>query len=143
MASFSDSTHRLAGSGSEVGGLIIKSKKKPDDKNSDSTFKKPGSLLGLDILARRKREQRQSEEESSRTFSEKKARLDRAQDDDSDIRISFGRSDTSKDRQYRGVRTETPSHPGGVSDEALERFHKHIRKGAARYDYSSTQFGGS
>lgn len=113
-----------------MGGLIIKSKKKSEDKSSDSIFKKPsGSLLGLDVLAKRKREQRQADEEISKTFVEKKACVRQNDDDDSDIRISFGRSDVNKDRHYRGSHVETPSHPGGVSDEALEKFHQHIRKG--------------
>lgn len=146
MSSFSNSTHRLEGAGSEPGGLIIKSRKKPEDKDADSTFKKPsGSRLGLDLLARRKREQRQAEEETKNTFSEKKLRLDTSRDiqeDDSDVRISFGRSDVNKDRRYRGTHVETPSHPGGVSDEALERFHTHVRKGSRSGDtgvYASTK----
>ncbi len=134
MSSYPNSTHHLAGSGNEVGGLIIKSKKTAEAKPSDSTFKKPtGSILGLDILAKRKREQREIDQEVSRTFTEKKARINRSadDDDDSDVRISFGRSDVSKDRHYRGSHIDTPSHPGGVSDAALERFHQHVRKGEA------------
>ena len=96
-------------------------------------------VIGLDLLARRKREQRQAEEETKNTFSEKKPRLDisaigQILDDDSEVRISFGRSDVNKDRQYRGTHTETPSHPGGVSDKALERFHTHVRKGGRSGD---------
>ncbi len=131
MSSYPSSTrYHLAGSGSEVGGLIIKNKRATEKKSSDSIFKKPSSsLLGLDVLAKRKREERQVNQDSSGTFTEKKARINTSEDDDSDVRISFGRSDSSKDRQYRGTHVDTPSHPGGVSDEALERFHQHIRKG--------------
>lgn len=148
MSSFSNSTHRLEGTGHETGGLIIKSKKKPEDKHTDTTFKKPsGSRLGLDLLARRKREQRQAEEETKNAFSEKKPRLyisalGKILEGDSDVRISFGRSDVNKDRHYRGTHVETPSHPGGVSDKALERFHTHVRKGGRSGDtgvYASTK----
>ncbi len=137
MSSYPDSADRLAGSESDVGGLIIKGKK-TEEKSSISTFKKPsGSLLGLDILAKRKREERESDQECSRTFKEKKARVNTIEDDDddSDVRISFGRSDESKDRHYRRPYVDTPSHPGGVSDAALERFHQHVRKGKTQRHY--------
>lgn len=125
-----DSTNHLVGSGSMAGGLIIKNKKTTEEKSSEPAFKKPsGSLLGLDILAKRKREQRGGDE-ASKTLMEKKARVIKSEDDDdSDVRISFGRSDVSKGRHYRGLHADTPSHPGGVSDAALERFHHLVRKG--------------
>lgn len=96
MSSFDSSTHRLAGSGNEAGGLIVRKKKK-----EEGEFKKPaaprGSLLGLDVLARRKREQKEE-----LGLVEKKPRLEgeeggeRSSYDNSDIRISFGKSDHSK-----------------------------------------------
>lgn len=128
MSSFESSTHRLAGStGQEGGGLIIKPKRQGTDRDS---FKKPsaprGSLLGLDVLARKKREERGEDV----GFAEKRPRLEEEglESYDRDVRISFGKTDHSKDRQYRSSRVETPSHPGGVSDEALERIQSRLKR---------------
>lgn len=128
MSSFESSTHRLAGStGQEGGGLIIKPKRQGTDRDS---FKKPsaprGSLLGLDVLARKKREERREDV----GFAEKRPRLEEEglESYDRDVRISFGKTDHSKDRQYRSSRVETPSHPGGVSDEALERIQSRLKR---------------
>ena len=128
MSSFvSSSTHRLEGSSSESGGLILKSGKSKTNTALDSAkdahvFKKPTtSLLGLDRLARKKREER----ESDPAFTEKNPRLSikGSQADDIDyVRISFGKAARSGDqRRYRGTLVETPSHTGGVNEEALQR----------------------
>ena len=132
MSSFDRSSHRLAGSGNEFGGLIIKKKQDSTGQKSDDTFKRPsGSILGLDILARRKRAEREAAEE----VEEKRPRIERTKIrdfsdsyDDSGVRISFGRSDSSKERKYRSAILETPSHPGGVSDEALEKMHSRRKR---------------
>ena len=128
MSSFESSTHRLAGStGQEGGGLIIKPKRQGTDPES---FKKPsaprGSLLGLDVLARKKREQRGEDT----GFTEKRPRLEEEGlgNYERDVRISFGKTDHLRDRQYRSSRLETPSHPGGVSDEALERIQSRLKR---------------
>lgn len=133
MSSFDPSTHKLAGSNlSEAGGLILKnSKQKTSSDPKDSTaFKKP-SLLGLDRLARRKREEREAEEQN---FPEKKARLHTRREgdhNDPDVRISFGKLSSKslesvKDRKYRGALVETPSYTGGVSEEALQKVHSRL-----------------
>lgn len=133
MSSFgSSSTHRLAGSGPESGGLILKSRKPRKGTASDSTedthiFKKPTtSLLGLDRLARKKREER----EADSTFTEKKPKLTikGSQADALDyVRISFGKAGRSgEERVYRGALVETPSHTGGVNEEALQRIHSRL-----------------
>lgn len=132
MSSFDRSSHRLAGSGNESGGLIIKKKQDPGGQKSDDTFKRPSrSILGLDVLARRKRAEREATEE----VGEKRPRLERTKYrdfsdsyDDSGVRISFGRSDSSRERKYRSAVLETPSHPGGVSDEALEKMHSRRKR---------------
>ena len=105
MSSFDSSTHRLEGSGNVTGGLIIKKKKDQSASGSaDDGFKKPsapkGSLLGLDVLAKRKREEKG---EGAVVTAEKKPRWDvRAKeregdrDYDSDVRISFGRAEHLK-----------------------------------------------
>lgn len=137
MSSFDSSTQLLAGSGSESGGLILKSSKPKQSTGSDNdnkdahVFKKPTtSLLGLDRLARKKREER----EADSTFAEKKPKLyvkgSQSEDLDSDVRLSFGKAsrsgDSSKDRRYRGTLVETPSHTGGVNEEALQRIHSRL-----------------
>jgi pre-mRNA-splicing factor ATP-dependent RNA helicase DHX38/PRP16 len=137
MSTFNSSAHKLAGSNpAEVGGLILKNKPKTDlggSKESDvPMFKKPGaSRLGLDRLARKKREEREAEE--AMNFPEKKSRLHTKGDevvDDSSARISFGRSsrsqDSSKDRKYRGALVETPSYTGGVSEDALQKIQSRL-----------------
>lgn len=130
MTSFNPSAHRLAGSNSaEAGGLILKGAKSKNTSDSDPIFKRPTtSLLGLDRLARRKREEREAE---AANFPEKKARKDEDCDRyDSDVMISFGKSSRSREgvgeRQYRGVLVETPSHTGGVNEEALQRMQSRL-----------------
>ena len=147
MSSFDRSTHRLAGSGNETGGLIIKKKQDPSrEKSDETTFKRPsGSVLGLDVLARRKRAEREAEESATR--GEKRPRIDRRGDnkdlnyDDSDVRISFGRSDTAKDRKYRASQLDTPSHPGGVSEEALEKMQNRLKREQGQGLYASSSGG--
>ena len=137
MSSFDRSApHRLAGSGNEVGGLIIKKKTKSDTgKSDDDGFKRPSSsLLGLDALAKRKRAEKEVELEEGATRGEKRPRIDKTRSlkdsfDDSGVRISFGRSDASRrERKYRSSLLETPSHPGGVSEQALEKMHSRMKK---------------
>lgn len=133
MSSFDASTHKLAGSNpSEAGGLLLKSSKAKSDSEGkeEAEFKKPSmSMLGLDRLARRKREERDAE---AVNFPEKKARLQRRgeQSSDSNVRISFGKSsrslDNAKDRKYRASLVETPSYTGGVSEDALQRMHSRL-----------------
>ena len=135
MSSFDPSTHKLAGSNlSEAGGLILKNSKPKtsSDPKDSAVFKKPSvSLLGLDRLARRKREEREAE---GQNFPEKKARLHTRKEGDHgdpDVRISFGKSSSKslesvKDRKYRGALVETPSYTGGVSEEALQKVHSRL-----------------
>lgn len=133
-SSFDASTHKLAGSNlSEEGGLIVRSSKTKSNsegkkETEDAVFKRPSvSMLGLDRLARRKREEREA-----MNFPEKKARLQSRGEEsgDSNVRISFGKSsrslDNAKDRQYRAALVETPSYTGGVSEDALQRMHSRL-----------------
>ena len=136
MSSFDASTHKLAGSNpTEAGGLILKTSKSRQNSEGGKegdVFKKPStSRLGLDRLARRKREEREAE--AAMAFPEKKARLQaRAEGSagDSNARISFGRSsrtqDAGKERKYRGTLVETPSYTGGVSEDALQKIHSRL-----------------
>ena len=104
MSSFDSSTHRLEGSGNVTGGLIIKKKVQSASDIVVDEFKKPpapkSSLLGLDVLARRKREQR---EEGAVMVAEKRPRWDVRgkeregnREYDSDVRISFGKAEHLK-----------------------------------------------
>lgn len=115
--------------------------------HSDSTFKKPTmSVLGLDRLARRKREEREAEAAS---FPEKKSRLQhfKEQSDhyDSNVKISFGKSsrsqDVARDRKYRGSLVETPTYTGGVDEEALQKIHSRLLERDQRSHgvYASTE----
>ncbi|KAI8504571.1 Pre-mRNA-splicing factor ATP-dependent RNA helicase PRP16 [Branchiostoma belcheri] len=122
------SLHRLEGSdGKEVGGLIIK--KGPSTSDDKHTFKAPAprtSLLGLDKLAAQKRKEKEESEEG-KTPKRSKASSYNDDWDEEDIedekedRHSFG---SRKDRHYRPARVETPSHPGGVSEEVREKLQK-------------------
>ncbi|KNC23761.1 hypothetical protein FF38_13822, partial [Lucilia cuprina] len=126
--------HRLEGtSATEMrGGLVIKKTKTDDNK-----FKVPKpSILGLDKLAAQKRKER---EESQRLISFKDNEND---DEDKDVRavstpslpseFAFKKPDTQSfqkmGRQLRAPKDETPTHTGGVSEEARERLREHIKR---------------
>jgi pre-mRNA-splicing factor ATP-dependent RNA helicase DHX38/PRP16 len=101
---------RLEGSAKEVGGLIIK--KKIASNEDEFVFKKPRiSLLGLDLLAEEKQNQKLDKQKSYRN---KDKDYDKEKDRER-VRSSDKRS------HYRKYRVETPSHSGGVSDEYRER----------------------
>ncbi|KAF8951662.1 DEAH-box RNA helicase prp16 [Haplosporangium bisporale] len=125
------------------GGLLKKAKPSGDDR---AVFKVPAvpkgvSRLGLDKLAKEKREERERTAESDA----KKIKLQDSarQNQDVDMEGASGsnrdtREDESYDRgpmrvlepRYRTKRIETPSHPGGVSQDALRRVEE--RKNRAR-----------
>ena len=112
--------HLLAGSvGEEEEGGLVKAKP-----SKEQEFKKPGvSLLGLDVLARKKREESRSGVQQAREPSRSERRKEEDADEKDDAgyfssRISFGKP---RERQYRGQQSETPSHTGGVSEEAMKR----------------------
>lgn len=119
------SLHRLEGSGSQTGGLVIKKK------SSDSTFKIPKpSLLGLDRLAAEKRKER---EESKRLISFKETEYDDvsatpASASSETVRTPDLTSVHKLSRQFREPRDDTPSHTGGVSEKARDRLVEHSEK---------------
>ena len=120
MESFeSKGGYLLAGStGDEEGGLVEVIPSKKQD------FKKPSvSLLGLDVLAKKKREESGRSKAVQQDQSGSRRRKEEAADDKDDVgyfnsRISFGKP---RERQYREQQSETPSHTGGVSEEAIRR----------------------
>lgn len=114
MASFDNQKHCLAGSaGEEIGGLVIK-KPRVEFKKPTSTRE---SVLGLDVLARKKRQEQEEErkrkaEDKRSTGQSKRSRSDgspsvrrsSARDDSGgvgDMRVSFGSSGHARDRAYR------------------------------------------
>lgn len=117
MTEFNPSVHCLSADEDEKPvGLIIK---KPT--GGEHVFKVPTarvSLLGLDKLAAEKRKRQQQNETA--TIADKKPR---SEEYDDTTRISFGRSGR-RERNYRTTANETPSHPGGVSSDALKRIHE-------------------
>lgn len=129
--------HRLEGSiGNVRGGLVIK---KPKEEGGDSKFKVPKpSILGLDRLAAQRRKER---EEAQRLISFKDNEND---EDDHKGGVSatpagdefpFKKPDTNLhkiNRQLRESRVETPSHTGGVSEEARERLREHVKRDRER-----------
>ena len=120
MDSFAKSSYLQGTSEEEEGGLV---KKKT---TTEHEFKKPSvSLLGLDVLARKKKleaEKLKGEQKSQNSVNRTKER-DSNEVSYSGDRISFGSSGLgrSKDRHYRSSLEETPSHTGGVSSEARKK----------------------
>lgn len=104
------------------------------------TFKKPdtkGSLLGLDRLAAVKRQEREEREKKEREQAAKRPRL--AEEEDDFAKPTAG---DVRRRNYRdkGSGADTPSHPGGVDQAALNRIAdrdrraRDSRSGGGRWD---------
>ncbi|XP_061820017.1 pre-mRNA-splicing factor ATP-dependent RNA helicase PRP16 isoform X1 [Nerophis lumbriciformis] len=130
-----ESMHRLEGSDpkEQVGGLIVKKKSAAAENH---VFRAPTprtSLLGLDLLAAQKRKERESKEQndgSGEDRDRKKSKVssykdweenksDSGSDDDEDDEKNS--QDKKENRKYRMSGSETPSSPGGVSDEFRRR----------------------
>ncbi|KAK7913108.1 hypothetical protein WMY93_013319 [Mugilogobius chulae] len=127
------SMHRLAGAdpSSQVGGLIVKKKSAAAESH---VFRAPtprSSLLGLDLLAAQKRKERDLKEKTDGDEERnlKKSKVSSYKDWDegkSDSGSDEEEDDKSKDsrkesRKYRITGSETPSNPGGVSEEFRRR----------------------
>lgn len=124
-----DNLHRLEGIEDKKGGLVIK-KKNPE-------FKVPQpSLLGLDRLAAERRRER---EENARKIS--------FTDKDDEEEYSESTKDnpiekpSSKERHYRTSNQETPSHTGGISNEARSRLIERLNQNKLKEKgvYASTK----
>lgn len=115
--------HRLEASAPATGGLVVKKK------DTDSTFKVPKpSLLGLDRLAAQKRKER---DDQKRLISFKDSEYDddvTTTPDHNAIKTPDTSSVHKLNRQYRELRTETPSHGGGVSEKARDRLAERSEK---------------
>ncbi|XP_035422173.1 pre-mRNA-splicing factor ATP-dependent RNA helicase PRP16 [Cygnus atratus] len=128
------SLHRLAGTGPEAGGLVLRGRSAAAEQH---VFKAPApraSLLGLDVLAAQKRREREEEAAaggggkrsrvcSYRDWEEGRDEAGSPEEDEDEEEEEAGRSGRSarKDRHYRSVHVETPSYTGGVSEEFWER----------------------
>lgn len=136
------SLHRLEGSDptAQVGGLIVKKKSAAVEPH---VFRAPTprtSLLGLDLLAAQKRKEREGKEQAeadSDDRNNKKSKVSSYKDweegksdsgsdeEDKDEEDQGGKKESS--RKYRVTGSETPSNPGGVSEE-FRRKHQQREK---------------
>ncbi|KAI4896471.1 hypothetical protein NFI96_032682, partial [Prochilodus magdalenae] len=135
------SLHRLEGSdpGAQVGGLIVKKKSAAAEQH---VFRAPAprtSLLGLDLLAAQKRKEREGKEQLNLDLDDsrsKKSKVSSYKDweegksdsgSDDDDEESKSRNGKKESRRYRTTGSETPSNPGGVSEE-FRRKHQQREK---------------
>lgn len=130
------SLHRLEGSDPsvQVGGLIVKKKSAAAEQH---VFRAPAprtSLLGLDLLAAQKRKEREGKErlddqpKKSKVSSYKDWEEGKSDSGSDDENQEDGESrNGKKERKYRVTGSETPSNPGGVSEE-FKRKHQQREK---------------
>ncbi|XP_016303420.1 pre-mRNA-splicing factor ATP-dependent RNA helicase PRP16-like [Sinocyclocheilus anshuiensis] len=124
------SLHRLEGSDPsvQVGGLIVKKKSASTEQH---VFRAPAprtSLLGLDLLAAQKRKEREGKEslddqpKKSKVSSYKDWEEGQSDSGSDDENQEDGDSrNGKKERKYRVTGSETPSNPGGVSEEFKQK----------------------
>ncbi|KAA8595645.1 hypothetical protein FQN60_010936 [Etheostoma spectabile] len=128
------SMHRLEGTdpAAEVGGLIVKKKSAAAEPH---VFRAPTprtSLLGLDLLAAQKRKERESKEQADASADDRNRKKSKVtsykdweegkSDSESDEEDDDDKKDAKKEsRKYRVTGSETPSNPGGVSEEFRRR----------------------
>uniref|UniRef100_A0A3Q4H2R9 RNA helicase n=1 Tax=Neolamprologus brichardi TaxID=32507 RepID=A0A3Q4H2R9_NEOBR len=145
------SMHRLEGSDPtvQVGGLIVKKKSAAAEPH---VFRAPTprtSLLGLDLLAAQKRKERETKEQadsSSDDRSSKKSKVssykdweEGKSDSGSDEEDSDNNSTAKKERKYRVTGSETPSNPGGVSEEFRRRHQQREKERREHGVYASSK----
>uniref|UniRef100_A0AAX7VK49 RNA helicase n=1 Tax=Astatotilapia calliptera TaxID=8154 RepID=A0AAX7VK49_ASTCA len=146
------SMHRLEGSDPtvQVGGLIVKKKSAAAEPH---VFRAPTprtSLLGLDLLAAQKRKERETKEQadsSSDDRSSKKSKVssykdweEGKSDSGSDEEDSDDNSTAKKEsRKYRVTGSETPSNPGGVSEEFRRRHQQREKERREHGVYASSK----
>uniref|UniRef100_A0A3B3B5P0 RNA helicase n=1 Tax=Oryzias melastigma TaxID=30732 RepID=A0A3B3B5P0_ORYME len=127
------SMHRLEGTNPEaqVGGLIVKKKSAAAEPH---VFRAPTprtSLLGLDLLAAQKRKERENKELENSNDDERDRKKSKVSsykdweegksDSGSDEEEDEENKSAKKERKYRVTGSETPSNPGGVSEEFRRR----------------------
>uniref|UniRef100_A0AAX7UNR8 RNA helicase n=1 Tax=Astatotilapia calliptera TaxID=8154 RepID=A0AAX7UNR8_ASTCA len=148
------SMHRLEGSDPtvQVGGLIVKKKSAAAEPH---VFRAPTprtSLLGLDLLAAQKRKERETKEQadsSSDDRSSKKSKVssykdweegksDSGSDEEDTFIVACGKSFYNV-RKYRVTGSETPSNPGGVSEEFRRRHQQREKERREHGVYASSK----
>ncbi|XP_026866548.2 pre-mRNA-splicing factor ATP-dependent RNA helicase PRP16 isoform X1 [Electrophorus electricus] len=151
------SLHRLEGSdpGAQVGGLIVKKKSAVEEQH---VFRAPAprtSLLGLDLLAAQKRKEREGKEtlnsdsddwrskkskvSSYKDWEEGKSDSGSDDDDDDDDEGGEGKNGRKESRKYRTTGSETPSNPGGVSEEFRRKHQQRERDRREHGVYASSK----
>uniref|UniRef100_A0AAX7T9P4 RNA helicase n=1 Tax=Astatotilapia calliptera TaxID=8154 RepID=A0AAX7T9P4_ASTCA len=133
----------------QVGGLIVKKKSAAAEPH---VFRAPTprtSLLGLDLLAAQKRKERETKEQadsSSDDRSSKKSKVssykdweEGKSDSGSDEEDSDDNSTAKKERKYRVTGSETPSNPGGVSEEFRRRHQQREKERREHGVYASSK----
>eukprot|EP01122_Echinamoeba_exundans_P007470 TRINITY_DN2317_c0_g3_i1.p1 TRINITY_DN2317_c0_g3~~TRINITY_DN2317_c0_g3_i1.p1 ORF type:complete len:1269 (-),score=296.69 TRINITY_DN2317_c0_g3_i1:936-4742(-) len=159
LGGFSEQVDRLAGMNTkqDQGGLVTL--KRPDMETEGApVFKAPApraSLLGLDKLAEVKRREQQSQQRKIGHLSHDDAEEESSSSathghDEDDYHHSSSSSRGKRNRDYSLKRPETPSHPGGVNEAALQRIQsrdRDRRHGSAivssNKDYSSSSSSSS
>ena len=132
MSAF-ESIDRLEGSKHEVGGLIIKKKVNAD--GEDTKFKRPSeSLLGLKKLADEKRQQKREEEKAKRSLQHRSSYNEEEEAD-----YSKKKKQKKDERHYRSYKPETPSHPGGVNEEAQARIKERYERSKDKGVYADSR----
>ncbi|XP_072388700.1 pre-mRNA-splicing factor ATP-dependent RNA helicase PRP16 [Diabrotica undecimpunctata] len=118
-----ENLHRLEGSSSTKGGLIVK--KKPH------VFKVPQvSLFGLDKLAAQKRREREAANKISFDINEPEL---------NEIEESHKSEKSGNKRKFREPQEETPTYTGGISKEARERLRERISHNLSKGVYATTK----
>ncbi|KAK1163517.1 pre-mRNA-splicing factor ATP-dependent RNA helicase PRP16-like [Acipenser oxyrinchus oxyrinchus] len=144
------SLHRLEGSdpSTEVGGLILYKKSAAPEQH---VFRAPTprtSLLGLDLLAAQKRKEHEDREKQENEEKEKKKSKVSSYQDWEEGREDSGSDEESaekeggasrKDRKYRVTGSETPSNPGGVSEEFRRKHQQRERDRREHGVYASSK----
>ncbi|XP_023646619.1 pre-mRNA-splicing factor ATP-dependent RNA helicase PRP16 [Paramormyrops kingsleyae] len=144
--------HRLEGNqpDEQVGGLIVKKKSAVSEQH---VFRPPTprtSLLGLDLLAAQKRKQREEKDRQEAEDDAKKTKKSKVSSyrDWEDGRADSGSDDEDgdeegmgdkKERKYRVTGSETPSNPGGVSEEFRKRHQQREKEWREHGVYASSK----
>ncbi|MGH0115700.1 UNVERIFIED_CONTAM: hypothetical protein FKN15_046885 [Acipenser sinensis] len=144
------SLHRLEGSdpSTEVCGLILYKKSAAPEQH---VFRAPTprtSLLGLDLLAAQKRKEHEDREKQENKEKEKKKSKVSSYQDWEEGREDSGSDEESaekeggasrKERKYRVTGSETPSNPGGVSEEFRRKHQQRERDRREHGVYASSK----
>ncbi|XP_030621823.1 pre-mRNA-splicing factor ATP-dependent RNA helicase PRP16 [Chanos chanos] len=146
------SLHRLEGSdpGAQVGGLIVKKKSAAAEQHIFRAPTPRTSLLGLDLLAAQKRKEREGNDNTDVDSKDKKNKKSKVSsykdweegksDSGSDDEENEEESRSSKkERKYRVTGSETPSNPGGVSEEFRRRHQQRERDRREHGVYASSK----